>query len=151
MINLADWLVELLQGGAGHGFEREVVPVKYSSWKEGKNVIISRSSYQPVWQQGIMSRGSGIRKSESQIVLIILMMDDGWWMMMDDGWWIMDDGWWWWMMMDDDGWWRRRRRRRRTDGRTTVDGRRRRSIKVKVMSRAFAFIILPQSCLSFSK
>jgi len=34
MVNLADSLVELLQGGAGHSFEGEVVPVKYSSWKE---------------------------------------------------------------------------------------------------------------------
>jgi len=33
-LNLADCLVELLQGGAGHSFKGEVVPVKYSSWKE---------------------------------------------------------------------------------------------------------------------
>jgi len=34
VINRADCLVELLEGGAGHSFECEVVPVKYSSWKE---------------------------------------------------------------------------------------------------------------------
>jgi len=34
MVNLADCLVELLQCGAGHSFEGEVVPVKYNSWKE---------------------------------------------------------------------------------------------------------------------
>ena len=41
---------------AGHSFEGEVVPVKYSSWKEWKFVVISRSSYQPVRQRVIMSR-----------------------------------------------------------------------------------------------
>jgi len=34
VVNLADCLVEMLQGGAGHSFKGEVVPVKYSSWKE---------------------------------------------------------------------------------------------------------------------
>jgi len=29
VVNLADCLVELLQGGVGHSFEAEVVPVKY--------------------------------------------------------------------------------------------------------------------------
>ena len=53
--NLADWLVELLQCGAGHSFELEFVPLEYSSWK---NVIISRSSYQPVGQGVLMSRWS---------------------------------------------------------------------------------------------
>jgi len=37
-INLADCLVELLQDGTGHSFEREVVTVKYSSRKEWKIV-----------------------------------------------------------------------------------------------------------------
>jgi len=34
MVNLADYLVELLQGGTGHSFKGEVVPVKYGSWKK---------------------------------------------------------------------------------------------------------------------
>jgi len=34
VINLADCLIELFQGGTGHSFERKVVPVKYSSWQE---------------------------------------------------------------------------------------------------------------------
>ena len=38
--------------------EGEVVPVKFSSWEELKIVVISRSSYQPVGQRVIMSRGS---------------------------------------------------------------------------------------------
>ena len=33
-MDLADCLVELLQGGADHSFKGEVVPVKYSSWKD---------------------------------------------------------------------------------------------------------------------
>ena len=33
-LDLADCLVELLQGGADHSFKVEVVPVKYSSWKD---------------------------------------------------------------------------------------------------------------------
>ena len=53
MVNLADCLVKLLQG---HSFE-EVVPVKYSSWKNWKIVVISHASYQPVGQRVIMSRG----------------------------------------------------------------------------------------------
>jgi len=34
VVNLADCLVVLLQGGAGHRFDGEVVPVKYDSWKK---------------------------------------------------------------------------------------------------------------------
>ena len=67
MVNLADCLVELLQCGAGHSFEGEVVSVEYSSWKEWKSVVISSSSYQPVGQRVIMPRESykwDIRKSE---------------------------------------------------------------------------------------
>ena len=33
-MDLADCLVELLQGGADQSFKEEVVPVKYNSWKE---------------------------------------------------------------------------------------------------------------------
>ena len=51
VVNLADYLVELFQGGAGHSFKGEVVPVKYDSWKEWKIVVISRSNYQPVGQR----------------------------------------------------------------------------------------------------
>ena len=51
-------LVELLQGGADHNFKGEAFPVKYSSWKELKIVVISSSCYQPVGQRVIMSRWS---------------------------------------------------------------------------------------------
>jgi len=33
-LDLADCLVELLHCGADHSFKGEVVPVKYSSWKD---------------------------------------------------------------------------------------------------------------------
>jgi len=38
VVNLADCLIELLRGS----FERKVVPMEYSSWKEWTIVIISR-------------------------------------------------------------------------------------------------------------
>jgi len=30
VINIADCLIELFQGGAGHSFQRKVVPIEYS-------------------------------------------------------------------------------------------------------------------------
>ena len=48
----------MVRRGQCYSFEGEVVPVKYSSWKERKFVVISGSSYQSVGQRVIMSRGS---------------------------------------------------------------------------------------------
>jgi len=58
MFNLADSLIELLQGATGHSFGRKVVPMVDSSWKEWEFVIISWSSYQPVRRGVIMCRWS---------------------------------------------------------------------------------------------
>ena len=43
-----------LLGWTAPSFDGEVVPVKYSTWKEWKSVVISRSSYQPVGQRLIV-------------------------------------------------------------------------------------------------
>ena len=50
--------------GAGHTIEGEVVRVKYSSWKECKCVVISRSSYQPVGQQQCVNRNLHVKQTE---------------------------------------------------------------------------------------
>jgi len=58
MVNIADCLVELLQGVAGHSFEGEVVPVKY------------------VGQQVTCREGltTGIRKSEMGMAIRLLVI-----------------------------------------------------------------------------